>query len=337
MKGWQITSKGKICDFTKTDTGLSPSFAKVKIRKVLLTENDLLNYCENGDYYPIVPGRFAVGQVIETGANCFGHENGEKVYISSTSPCKNCHNCKSDNEINCSDFKIAGENANGNLVDFGIYPCELLYTLPKSVNDDAAIYIEYVALALSIIDKLNLSRAQYVLIYGGNFFANILAQLIIYYKSVPIIVDSDENNLLRAEQDGIYYTLKTGADLTRRISDLTGGRMCERVVYLSSPDNKPGVIFQLASHGGIMCISGFNAGKLNAPMTSALKKQLSILSVNTGINNIASAINALANKAVDFSRFKLRVEKFDDVPRLFKELAEDYNADKNIEVLIDLI
>ena len=81
MKIWQLVSQKNIQRTVSSDLKISPSTAKVKVTKALLSEADVASFVGALKVqYPLVPGRFAVGIVTEAGEESF-MKKGERVYL----------------------------------------------------------------------------------------------------------------------------------------------------------------------------------------------------------------------------------------------------------------
>lgn len=327
---------GKIEAFESNDVFDSVSSAKVKITKLLLGKHEarLLN---SGTQ--IIPGRYAVGLVSEAGANCFGIEKGDRVYINPDTPCGRCYNCTNDDGAACSDLRSAGENCDGYLRDFAVIPCENLFTLPESVSDNDALYIDYLSHAVSAFSKLEIKKGEHVVVIGASTFGIILSLLIIYYQGVPILIDRDEEKLQQAKNCGVYYTLNTESDLIGDVSELTGGRMAESVVYINDSDLNTSIALNLASYSGQIAFVGLTgSGELMLNVTRAMNKQLLIHGIVSGLGNTATSINLIANKAIPLSRFHGEIVRYDDVPQKLQNMAKNLTSGKAVkEAIVDFI
>lgn len=338
MKAWQITAPNTMEETTRQDNLESVSSSKIKITKALITESDLISYSEKNSVYPIIPGRTAIGLVTETGKNCFGIEKNMRVYINPILTCNECFNCRSGNKNKCSDIKIAGENIDGFFRDFAVVDCSDLFPLPSSVTDNEALFIEYIALAISVVDKLHISKGQHISIIGAGTLGNLLSQLIIYYQGVPILIDKDQTKLDEAQNSGIYYTLKNDSSLLKNVSDLTGGRMTEKSVYLTDSGLNNKLPLSLTSFGGKIAFAGFNANNLKIDISVAMKKQLTVYGVTDGYGQTAAAINILVNKALTFSAFKFPTVTFGSIQKTMDEKTELLkNNHKFNETIIKLL
>ena len=337
MKGWKLTEPLKL----KEQEITAPSennLSKVKITKALLTLSDLMRYTGEIDTDKTVLGSYGIGIVSETDANLFGLEKGKHVYVESYRPCLECYNCKNGEELKCSDLYTAGEDYDGFLSDFVAVDANKLFLLPESVSDKDALFIGHISLAIAVIDKLDIQKGDYVAIIGANNFGNILAQLLIYHQAVPIVVSTDDESLQIAKDSGIYYALGSSDNWVKEVSGITGGRMAKNVVYISDCEIPVAKAFNLASFNAGIAFTGV-ANRNNAiSFTQAIKKQLDIHCINSGLGNTSASINLIANKAVDTSKLKLDYSTYQKVPETFENMKKRYeNEDKFFETIVEMI
>ncbi|MBQ3597534.1 MAG: zinc-binding dehydrogenase [Clostridia bacterium] len=336
MKGWKLVSPNKLDEVELNEVYEGVSKCKVKITKSLLSFSDLLRYNGEIETEQVVLGSAGIGVIVENDANLFGLEKGKRVFIEPNQKCQQCYNCKSG-ESNCSNLQIAGEDYDGFLRDFCLSSSDKLFLLPDSVSDIDALFISHVSNALAIIDKLRVQKGDYVAILGGNNFSIILAQLLIYYQAVPIMLTIEDQSYTAAKESGVYYVLDKDDNWQREVSIITGGRMAEKVVYITDSYIPSAKAFQLASFNAGVVFTGTSSGK-PVQFNQAVKKQLNILCVNDASGYTASSINLLANKAISLAYVTINKGNYRDVPEILKTLNASYENDQLIsETIIEMI
>ncbi|HAC10555.1 MAG TPA: hypothetical protein DCE65_01695, partial [Clostridiales bacterium] len=195
MKIWQLLSPKNLTHADRDLPAPQEGYAKVKITRALLSEADVAVYSgATRVKYPVVPGRYAVGQVVEAGENSYFNK-GDRVYLADAV----------ENEESESGIDVAGENRDGFYRDFAFVNASEAYTLPPSVSDEAAFLIDAVATAEKIVDETGVGAGQHVLVIGGGLYANILCQILIYHRAVPVLADNNAERLALAKKCGIYY------------------------------------------------------------------------------------------------------------------------------------
>ena len=248
--------------------------------------------------------------------------------------CGKCFECFQGEKQHCAAFNIAGKNTDGFLRDFVVVDNNEISLLPPSVTDFQALFIEHVALCVNVVDLLKLKKGEHVVIVGGDLLGIFLAQLVIYYQGVPIIVDNNENNLKLAQSAGVYYTLFADNRVEKSVSDLTGARLSKKVVYMTGSNLNTDIALKLAGQHATLCFAGFGTPNLKVNFNVALIKQLNFNCVTNGYGNIDSAINLLANNAVDTSVFTVPSVKQAQAMEAIKETASNLTFDATSGMLI---
>lgn len=334
MKNWQITAKEKIELIQATET-LPESCARVRITKAGLCDSDILLYNSELEKYPITPCRHAVGVISEVNGSDSGFKKGDIVAIDPYIPCGECYFCKTEDFCNCQNMQIYGLNKNGFLRDFVIIPFNNLKLLPENVKTDDAIFLEYIATAIKLLDSMDVQKGEHVAIVGADILGNLIAQLVIYYQAIPIMIDSNEKNLEIAKESGIYYTISSNdKDVNKSINDITGGRLARYAVYVSGTKKNIKNTLSYACNGGIIGIAGLTESSMTANLNIALQKQLTVKCVKNGYGNIDVAINMLATKIVDLSPMVSKIYKFNETPKAF-ELYKEEDLNSIFQIVID--
>ncbi len=338
MKGWKIVKPLTLEEKELVEKEELTPLTKVKITKALLTLSDVLRYTGDIELNDIVLGSSGIGIVSDTGANLFGLEKGKHVYIDPNRECLECIDCKNGNFANCPNLLIAGEDFDGFLSDFVSVDAGKLFILPDSVPDLEALFIEHISLAISVVDKLGIQAGDYVAIVGANNFGNILAQLLIYYQAVPIVISNNDEDYQIAKDSGIYYVLNQDDNWQKEVLSITSGRMTKSVVYIADCNISAVKAFNLASSNASVAFTGVSAKSSAIPFTQAIKKQLNIHCINSGFGNTAASINLIANKAINLSHLKLDNAHYSAVPEVLQKMSETLeNEGKIYETVIDLV
>lgn len=337
MIGWQIAERGKLTKINKIEQLEGIDSVKVKITKTLITEDDVASIMDEKPPL-LIPGRMAIGQITEIPYESEYLKKGTKVGISAVRNCGKCNNCLRGKPEKCSDMFVAGKNVDGFLKDFAVLSTSDVFPFPKNTDENDVLYLEYVSLALSVIDRLKIEKGQHVAIIGASALGSAIAQLVIYYQGVPILIDDDDDNLMLAKKSGIYYTIKSGAKAEKEISSITGGRMPDKVVFVTGSDISPEMAFKISAPFGNVAFAGFSEVRARSAFNVALDKQLTCNFVTCGYGNAETAINLLANKAIDFTNYYVPITKMDKVEQNVQKMCDAYEKKEKVaDLLIDML
>ena len=207
MKGWLINNDGDfvLTDIPSEELSDKTDSIKVRITKSLVEVADVLRYTGEYDCKNIILGSTGVGVLehdVPFDEDSVIIENANKtkrVYVAPYKNCKECIYCKNNDKTRCSDILIAGEDYDGFLKEFVTADASMVFDIPNVVTDDKALFIETVSLCLNIIDRLSIQKGEHVLILGADNTGIILAQILKYYQSIPIIIDNDEDKIKLAK------------------------------------------------------------------------------------------------------------------------------------------
>ena len=313
MKIWQLAYPHNLQHVTAPDLKLTDDKVKVKVTKALVTESDVAVYTGATKVKaPFIPGRFAIGQDTEANEDSFIRK-GERVYLAGVT----------EDECAPDGLRIAGETVDGFYRDFVLAGVDDVYPLPSSVSDAAAFLIDAIAMAEHVVDEMNIDAGQHVLILGGGLYGNILCQILIYHRAVPILADNNAERLARAKRSGIYYTFPNDETLKNNVMEVTGGKLADGAVYLAFANRcEPSVLFPLVKRDAYVAFCSLTNKTLHVNLEYAMKNNLTIKGITESREFVSTAINLLANKAVNFSEFTFKSSREEELPHHLEKYAK---------------
>ncbi len=328
MKVWQLAYPHHLQHVTAPDLKLTEDKVKVKITKALVSESDVAVFSGGIKVTaPFIPGRFAIGQVTEANEDSFIRK-AERVYLAGTT----------EDEEAPDGLKIAGETVDGFYRDFVLAGVDDVYPLPASVTDEAAFLIDPVALAERIVDELHIDVGQHVLVLGGGLYGNILCQILIYHRAVPILADNNEERRIRAKKSGIYYTFPLDDSLKENVLSVTGGKLADAAVYMAFANrSEPSILFPLVKRDAYVAFCAHNGKSLPVNLEYALKNNVTVKGITESREFLSTAINLLANKAVTFGEFVFKSSKEEELPNILEKYAQLYGSGSPLPEQFDIV
>ncbi len=328
MKVWQLAYPHNLQHVASPDLKLTEDKVKVKVTKALVTESDVAVYSGAIKVTaPFIPGRIAIGQVTEANEGSF-IKKAERVYLAGVT----------EDETSPDGLRVAGETTDGFYRDFVLANVDNVYPLPASVSDDAAFLIDAVALAEHIVDEMHISVGQHILVLGGGLYGNILCQILIYHRAVPILAENNEERRTRAKKSGIYYTFPNDDTLKDNVLSITGGKLADGAVYLAFANrSEPSVLFSLVKRDAYVGFCAMTGKNLPVNLEYALKNNVTIKGITESREFIPTAINLLANKAVSFSEFPFKSSREEDLPTLLEDYAKIYASGGAVPDQYDIV
>ncbi len=326
MKSWQLISKNTLKLYDQPGKAIGADEVKIKISKVLLTKSSALVFDGSAPVpYPFIPGSYAIGRVSESGENCAAYGRNDRVVMRTAAP---------DGEGRP---LIAGIDKTGFLRDFVNARHDEFFTLPPSVSDDEALLLGMLSLAEATIDALHAKKGEFIAVSGGSDFSVILCQLLLYYKIIPILIETGEERISFARQCGVFYAFRNDDALQSNIFEITGGRFCNGAVYANMSNGvSPVSLIDLAVENSAVIFAGPGNKSWNIPSSVIARRQLCLRGVYSGSGFEMSAINSLANKAIDLSHFEKTYTPMDGVPAVFERLSRPESAGNSLLEIVTL-
>lgn len=334
MKVWKLSAANTLVEQNEDlPVTLQEKEIKVKVTQLLLTEQDYHTYA--GDIaieYPRIPVRCAIGRIID-GYDKFGLEKNARVFLQDNKKCHTCQNCITDDE-DCLNLKTAGVDYDGYLREFLITDYDSSFILPAQITDKAALFISPLSLCLEVVDSLEIEIGTQVLIAGANYLGILLAQILIYKKAIPILVDSSPKNLELAKQAGVYYTFLDDENLLTNLKNISHGRFITKSVFTNNCTLNPNFVQHLTSYGGLIVFAGFYFDEMSVSIKALHDKGITLVSIKNGSKNKENAINLLANKMIDVSLFPTLIEPIKNIEKTYTYALSQL---KNHEVVLSII
>ena len=326
MKAWKLIDKNQFELISRDLSEMDDQHdVKIKMNRVLITPMDCsLTADPKGNQ--IILGNTGIGivsEVLESGNSRFGRM--ERVVIEPFIACHDCNFCKHSKEHNCTNKDNLGINADGLLRDFICLPHNSLYSIPDVINTNDAILIPQISLALNLLDKIELEKGEHVAILGGGILGVIVACLLNYYQAMPVLVETNADILKTANQKNIFYTFnydnENQEEVYQKIFSLTGGRKCEKVIYLSDESIPISLALNCCSTNGIFSVYNTHLHNLNLPLDYVIKNNLTVNTVENCYGNFPTAINLLTKDVLKASDFNSQQLSFDDLDQTLPKLT----------------
>ena len=213
-----------------------------------------------------------------------------------------------------------------------------VYPLPSSVTDEAAFLIDAIALAEHVVDEMHIDVGQHVLVLGGGLYGNILCQILIYHRAVPILADNNAERRMRAKKSGIYYTFPNDDTLKDNVLSVTGGKLADAAVYLAFANrSEPSVLFPLVKRDSYVAFCSMTGKSLQVNLEYAMKNNVTIKGFTESREFVSTAINLLANKAVIFSEFPFKSTREEELPKILENYSQTLANGGNLPEQFDIV
>jgi 2-desacetyl-2-hydroxyethyl bacteriochlorophyllide A dehydrogenase len=220
-------------DIPVPEPGRGEALVKVHLAGICGTDLALIKgyHSFNG-----IPGHEFVGEIVRTSER--PERVGERVVGEINVACGRCAICLANMPRHCEQRTALGVlNRNGAFAEYVCLPLENLISVPATVSDDAAVFVEPLAAALEIREQVTIEPSDFVLVIGagrlGQLIARTLAltgcnlQVVARYENQRDLLDSgnipwiDENSIPER-----YYN--TVVEATGSVDGFTAARRAVR-------------------------------------------------------------------------------------------------------------
>ena len=174
---------------------------------------------------------------------------------------------------------------------------------------------------------MHIEVGQHILVLGGGVYGNILCQILIYHRAVPILADNNHERLAQAKKSGIYYTFPNDETLRQNVLSVTGGKLADGAVYLAFNNRcEPSVLFPLVKRDAYVAFCSLTGKTLHVNLEYAIKNNVTIKGIMDSREFVSTAINLLANKAVNSSQFSFHSSREEELPAVMEKLASAFES-----------
>ncbi len=176
MRGIWLENQTIVYKSDLLDLLLTAGEARVRVRMAGICGTDL--QLSRG-YYPFtgIPGHEFVGDVVE--APEAEHLVGQRVVGEINISCGKCENCRALRPTHCQRRKVLGIlNHHGAFADYLTLPVCNLHRVPDSVPDNAAVFTEPLAAAISIMEQVPIRPTDSVLVIGAGRLGQLIAHVL---------------------------------------------------------------------------------------------------------------------------------------------------------------
>ncbi len=207
---------------------------------------------------PFVPGHECMGVVEDVAADVDRSLIGRRVFVEPEINCGRCRWCLEGKPNVCPHHRFLGlPPQQGCLSEYLAHPARLCHPLPEELNDDQAVLLEPLAIAVHSLDRLAPAPGCPAVVLGAGPIGLTHVMLLARIGAGPVIAtDVLDYRLEAARELGATHTFNPERDdVAAAIADLTGGHGAdfvfecagemetfEQMVELAGPAARVGVV-----------------------------------------------------------------------------------------------
>jgi L-iditol 2-dehydrogenase len=151
----------------------------IKVKAAGICHSDISRAFENGAYhYPLIMGHEFSGEIVECGKGVSGFSSGQNVTVFPLLPCFECHSCREQRWVHCSNYDYYGSRRDGAFAQFITVKQWNLLLLPDGCDLTLAALTEPLAVAVHTAKSVREDKKGKLLIIGAGYIGLSVARLV---------------------------------------------------------------------------------------------------------------------------------------------------------------
>ncbi|WP_433973339.1 galactitol-1-phosphate 5-dehydrogenase [Tunturiibacter lichenicola] len=276
---------------------------------------------------PLVMGHEAAGVVAAVGSEVSKFVVGDRVTFDSTVYCGVCAFCRKG-EINlCDDRQVVGVSCGdysraGAFAEYVAVPERIVYKLPDTLGFAEAAMLEAVSVALHAVAVSKLEGGETALVIGAGMIGLLTLQAARAVGCSRVFVaDIDATRLKSAAELGADKTLLlSGAELTKEILNLTGGRGVDVVLEAVGRNETIATAIDSVRKGGTVTLIGNITPQVNLPLQKVVSRQIRLQGSCASCGEYPEAMKLMTSGEIRVDKLITAVAPLSDGPSWFDRL-----------------
>ena len=230
-----------------------------------------------------VPGHEFVGSVSEGPKELLG----KRVVGEINFACGHCESCGRGLGRHCPNRRVMGIlDADGAFAEFVGAPVANLHVVPQDVSDEAAVFAEPLAAAFEILEQVQISPRDEVLVVGDGKLGNLCAQVLKLTGASVTALGKHEDKLKLIQRAAVRTMLLS--DWTPRLFDV--------VVDATGSESGLQLAMSAVRPRGTVVLKSTIAGEHKVSLAPLVIKEVTVVGSRCG--PFREALNALADRRV---------------------------------------
>jgi threonine dehydrogenase-like Zn-dependent dehydrogenase len=238
------------------------------------------------------PGHEFVGRVVESPDARLA---GRRVVGEINAGCGQCEVCLQGDSRHCASRTVLGiKNRDGAFAEFLSLPVGNLIEVPDSISDTAAVFVEPLAAAFNIIERISLEPSTSIAIVGDGKLAQLITLVMARTNCELVVVGRHEEKLKMARKHGAKRVL-----LDTDALDRGWDARFDIVIEASGSPSGLANALRLVKPRGIVVLKSTHHGATPVETSQVVVNEVTIIGSRCG--RFRPALEFLARGSVDLS------------------------------------
>lgn len=289
---------------------------------------------------PLVLGHEFSGEIVEVGAlpaSLGLFKPGDRVTCNPVQQCNACEMCAEGKFNICPNAVVPGVSVNGAFAEYTKMNYTHVYKIPDSMSYESAAIIEPLACGTYGVKKLDVKPGEFVVVFGPGPIGIMMVQLIKASGAGKVVIVGTRDYPLNAALElGADYAVNIkdpsskyySDDIDARISELTNGKMADKVIVPTSSKAALQSALTVSGAGATIVYFGLPGedDKIEVPALSAIQSDKTIKFAWLAPLVWPTAIRAVSNGLVKLDKLvthKFTLDNVEEGIRFMKTGKED--------------
>lgn len=255
---------------------------------------------------PFVPGHECAAVVEEAGAGVDRSLVGRRVFVEPQINCGACRWCLAGKPNVCPHHTFLGLPPTGGcLSEYLVHPARLCLPLPEEIDDDTAVLLEPLAIAVHSLDRVAPAAGLSAVVLGAGPIGLTHVILLARAGVAPLIVTDPlgYRRELACELGATHALDPAGDDVAAAVGELTGGHGADAVFECAGEAETFAQMVEVAAPGGRIGVVGIPAeDRLCFRHSAARRKGLDVLMIRRANLTAERALTRALNEKLPIGR-----------------------------------
>lgn len=252
--------------------------------------------------------------------------NGRRVVGEINAGCGQCALCLEGDSRHCAARTVLGiKGRDGAFAEFLSLPVCNLVEVPESVSDEAAVFVEPLAAAFSILDRVNINSSHEVAVVGDGKLAQLVVLVMAQTGCLLTVVGKHKSKLDLARS----YCVHCSTTAVRALNHEYKARFDIAIDVSGSPSGLTAAL-EIVKPRGTVVLKSTHHGTTSLDTSQIVVNEVTIVGSRCG--RFQPAIDLIASGRVDLSPLISRRLPLEDGLLAFEEAA----ARENMKVILQI-
>ena len=315
----------------------TPHGVKVKIKAVGVCGTDLHMFREAREdvVLPRIMGHELSGVVTAVGSDVSQVKVGDPVVLDPVFSCGGCPTCQKGYPNVCENVRCYGVQMDGGLQDYVVVEEEHLYPYSETIPYTHAALAEPFSIAFNIVQRLQVTKEDKVLILGSGTIGLALLQVVKSLEAYIVVADKIDEKLAIACEMGADEAVNGEKVSLKEITERLCGAGFDVIFDAAGLTSLLEEAFAYAApRARISCI-GFEQTPAKIPPAWITRKELSVIGSRMNCRQFPGVMAWLEEGKIDAGKMISRQYGVADIQRAFEETLADRTGNIKTVIVFD--